>query len=203
MNQKKMQALYIEQTGHILAAFTRTADSQSLLDVKGLAGTDLLVRNAEPKLPSPKGGETLSVPMDLLKAEIVDLNESSFVMPFNFMVGGGQANDLSTADPPATVSTDLLGDAIDIKVKLAVTEETKVWAQVQEKEDASTGSEPIRRIVAGTIKPTTSGIGDGKSVKLDLRTRPDEQPAPIPLKGKTYFVLVLVAGRKPLFFTTK
>lgn len=210
MNQKKMQVLYIEQTGHILAAFTREAAAESLIDVSSLAGTDLIVRN-EKKNPAAlttnnDRGETLSVPIDLLEPKIVDLNENAFVMPFNFMVGGGQANKIVVPALLILGNPTLTTDEITITTTLpsgvtTVPEETKVWAQVQEKEDSSTGSEPIRRIVAGTITPQNASTGsDGKSVTLTLRTRPNEQPTPI-LTGKTYFVLVLVAGRPPDFFT--
>ncbi len=213
MNTKKMQVLYIEQTGHILAAFTREAAAESLIDVSSLVGTDLIVRN-EKANPSPLSQtpidreEAFSVPIELLKPEIVDLNENAFVMPFNFMVGGGQANEIDGTGTPVGTDQTLTNNDIQIKLpqgppKVTVSEDSKIWVQVQEKNDPLSGSEPIRRIVEGVItKPNPSpGGSDGNSVTLTLRTRPDEQPAPIPLTGKTYFVLVLVAGRKPLFFT--
>lgn len=205
MNTKKMQVLYIEQTGHILAAVTRTAAAESLFDVKALAGTDLLVRNAEFKLgtpPSPPpSGEIFSVPMDLLKAEIVDLNENAFVMPSNFMVGGGQANDLRGAPQLSPPSNSLTSTSITIDSGSTVSEETKVWAQVQEKTPLP-DSEPIRRIVAGIITPAVPSGSDGHTVTLKLRVRPDEQPTPIPTSSsKQYSILVLIAGRPPGFFT--
>ena len=206
MNTKKMQVLYLEQTGHILAVFTRTAAAESLFDVNSSPDTDLLVRNLKTITGTPAlgNGETLSVPMDLLKAEIVDLNENAFVMPFNFMVGGGEANDLRSSVPPDTPTLTLTQADITINVSAEVAQETKVWAQIQEK-DPPLGDEPIRRIVSGVITPKNTSTGsNGKSVKLLLKPRPADQPASIPkptAPTQEYYGLVLVAGKSPLFFT--
>jgi len=189
----KMQVLYIEQTGHILAAFTRVADADSLTDIKTILGDGLLVHNLK-SIPSAAGtaGETLFVPLDQLKVKVVKLNPGAFFAPLGFVVNGGEASELGNVKPS---TPSLTVNDIKITITTAVSEATNVWVQIQEN-NPPPGDEPKRRVMSGQITPVSS-TSTGKDVTLTLRLRPNSPPASIP--KKEFDILALVAGEKPLF----
>lgn len=196
----KMQVLYVEQTGHIMAAFTRNGSPEALLDVNALAGANVVARNfinlAGPG-PGTDRGESLPVPIELLKAAVIDYNPDALAMPCNFMVGGGQANDLRTASQPLASKIDEI--SMIVQLVSPVVEETKVWVQIQEKPPIF-GVEPIQRIMTGSIPLPNLAANpaiDGKTVKLDFKPRPTELQASLP--NGDYYVFVLVAGMAPGF----
>src|SRR5262245_35738598 len=102
----KMQVLFVKQTGHVLAAFTRTADPEGKPEVSSLAGSGLLVRNRTIVSGTPSGGETLVAPSDSLDVAVVDYDPDVFNDPRSFVAGGGKVAALGLSSIQLALVTD-------------------------------------------------------------------------------------------------
>lgn len=184
MSDPKMQVIFVKQTGHVLAAFNRTADD-SKSKIEDVVGAGLPFRNMLiiDALGAAAGGEFVVFPPEALDVASVDFNEDTFLMPLNFVTSGSKVDQLGSVTLPVPTLT---ASQITITVSLAVPDKTKVLAVVQQVTPAP-GQEPLRRVVEGEIASGASNIA------LDLKSMPDKPPASI-VPGK-YDVLVLVAGR--------
>jgi hypothetical protein len=195
----KMQVLFVKPTGHVLAAFTRTADPEDKPKVSALAGSGLLVRNLttvsvsssedETLHVESEGGETLVAPSDSLDVAVVDYDQDVFDDPRSFVAGGGKVESFGA---PARSTITLSRDKLIIEVTGGVPSDLKVWAQV-EKVITSTDSDPVTRVMTGIIEKTKT------KAELILTISPGGTAASIPT-GK-YYILVLVEGRPPQFET--
>jgi hypothetical protein len=182
----KMQVLFVKQTGHVLAAFTRAADPEGKLKVEDLVGTALPVRAANDVMAATSP-EPLFVPSDSLDIATVDLEEEALVAPSSFIASGTKLDALGGIVPGQPA---LAYDKITITTANNVAQSTKVWAQIQQT-SPPLGEEPISRVVEGEIISAT------KSVELVLKRLPDKQPASIP--DGSYDALILIAGQQPFF----
>jgi hypothetical protein len=203
----KMQVLFAKQTGHVLAAFTRTADPEGKPKVEDLTGGGLLVRNMS--LPATIA-ETILVPPETLDVSVVDFEPAVFSSPREFVVGGGEVAKqgaivltlVSVAPPPATPPPPLLASpppvikfsAARVTVELDgdVTDEQGVCVILQEA-NPSPGMQPERRFAEGAIKSATH------FVSLEWKTSPAGALASISDPPRSFFVLALVGGYQPLF----
>jgi hypothetical protein len=191
----KMQVLFVKQTGHVVAAFTRSADPEGKPDVELLVGSGATVRRAKKLLPSADGGETFSVPANSLDVAVVDFRSDTFTAPLNFAVGGGVVVELAEtpAINPLTI-TSVTSNAITIDLGSIAGEDVKVWVQIEEASPATPGAQVERRVVAGVVEHTKS------TATLNLTIQPGGTPASIPKRPCN--VMVLVAAYRPLFEST-
>jgi hypothetical protein len=168
----KMTVLFVKHTGHVLAAVTSNADPTAKISAGDLARGGLLVRGF-PAIPPTTGNEQFEVPPGELDVMSVDLDPALLLKPRNFIIDDGQLVQI----PIATVNNVALTTPTKVTVTLAaaVTEETKVWVQV----DGGNLAEP--RTAEGKIPNT------GTSTELQIQT----------LDPGTYFVLTLVVDRLP------
>ena len=187
----KMQVLFVKQTGHLVAAFTRSADPEGNAGVQSLAGTGVLVRNVQKRLPAASGGESLLVDASSLDVAVVDFRSDVFPAPIQFTAGGGAVARLGTGTS-ATLSIGTFNtDAITIQLSAMPNENVKVWAQI---EQLTPGMPLERRVVQGEIDKTQTGV------TLRLTTSLGGPQASLPNKN-TCNILVLVAGYPPIFST--
>lgn len=209
----KMQVVFAKQTGHVLTAFTRTADPEGKVKV-GESGGGLLVRHLRSVTTASQSimpgllSLTATVPAEALDSAVVDFHPAVFVAPRRFVVGGGEvaelgANtvDLGTANPlpvpplpPATSHSPLVNlntVRATVQIESAATEEKGVCIVLQEAAP-SPGDEIERRIAQGAI-PQGEHF-----VSLDWKTSPDGSPASVS-GGRGYTLFVLIAGYQPLF----
>jgi hypothetical protein len=193
MNEK-MQVIFIKQTGHVLAAFTRGADPEGKPAVEALVGTGLIIRNKKQILPPPPAiaptGETIFVPSDSLDVVAVDFDPETFTSPLTFAAGGGKVELLGSIAPPSALT--LAEDKLTITTTHP--NDLKIWAQVQ-KVPTPTDTEQMTRVMEGIIEKGAT------SADLTLTIFPGGPAATIP-KPADYYVLVLVEGQRP-FFTKK
>jgi hypothetical protein len=192
----KMQVLFVKQTGHVLAAFTRTADPEGTPSIKALVGNGLLVRNKKtiaPTPPGPPGGETFLVLPDSLDLAVVDFDSGVFALPSSFAAGGGKVEPLGNATSSSSTPVTLSNNKLKVDLGNVTPVDLKVWAQVQE---VTTGgdSKPVTRVMEGKIDKTQS------FAELALTISPGVPAASIP-QPATYYILTLVEGLRP-FFTT-
>lgn len=201
----KMQVLFVKQTGHVLAAFTRTTDPEGKPQVSDLAGSGLFVRNRTiVSAASSSGGETLVVPPDALDVAVVDYDPGVFTAPIGFVAGGGRVAQLGSeviqldaASPPTAAPApqnppivNFSATRVTAVIEVNTTDDKGICVVLQEAQPP-VGSEPEHRIAQGVI---TSGT---HFVSLDWKTSPDGANASIP--DTDFFILALVAGYQPLF----
>ena len=186
----KMQVLFVKQTGHVLAAFTRTADPEGKVSANDLTGSGVRIRNVTRVGATPPGGETLSVPPDSLDVAVVNFDADVFTSPLSFAAGGGVVAQLGTDIPQTIPSADFKTGQITVTLSSPAAEDLSVWLQLEEVNPLP-GNEPERRVTQGLMSKTES------TVDLNLTIRPGGPPASIPKKD--FYVLVLVAGHQPLF----
>jgi hypothetical protein len=207
----KMQVLFVKQTGHVLAAFTRTADPEGKPQVSDLAGSGLFVRNRlTDSTTVTSGGETLVVPPDALDVAVVDYDPGVFTAPIGFVAGGGRVARLgaeviqfnaATTSPPAPPPApappphdpprvNFSATRVTVVIEGDTTDDKGICVVLQEAQP-SVGNDPERRIAQGVIKSGTH------FVSLDLKTSPDGANASI--SDVEFFILALVAGYQPLF----
>lgn len=187
----KMQVLFIEHTGHVMAAFTRTADPEGKPTIESLVGDGLIVRNKKKVFPLPVAGdpvgETFIIPPDSLEIAVVDFKPDVPKSPFGFTAGGGVATQLAVPPPAPELKTT------SIKVKktgVSTTEATKFWVQLEEVPPLI-GNAPIRLVMQ-------EAIDAGQTEKtIALKVTPAGPVVTIPVKD--FYLLVLVAGYEPRF----
>src|SRR5262245_43451082 len=160
----KMTVLFVSHSGHALAAVTRNA-GEGEISAQDLARGGLLVRGFA-------GNEQFEVPPEELAVVTVDRDTGLLLRPRDFSIDNGQP----VQTPTATVSTvTLTATNVTVTLAAAVTEETKVWVQV----DGGNLAEP--RVVKGSIAVNAT------STALNIVT----------LDPGAYFILTLVTDRKP------
>jgi hypothetical protein len=208
----KMQVLFVKQTGHVLAAFTRTADPEGKPQVSDLTGSGLSVHNLTrvSTLP-PNGGETLAVPPEALDVAVVENDPDIFATAVGFVASGGRVARLGTggivlngspppSPPPATPppptpsqpQVNFSVTRVTVTLESDTTDDKGVCVVVQEAAPSG-GNDPERRVAQGVL---TSGT---HFVSLDWKTSPDGVNASISISSGDFFVLALVAGYQPLF----
>jgi hypothetical protein len=161
----KMTVLFVKHTGHVLAALTRNADPEGKISAEDVARGGLLVRGLG-------GSEQFKVLPEELELITVDLDPALLRQPRAFIIDNGQP--LQT--PVATVANVSLTSAnITVALGAPVTEETKVWVQV----DGGNLAEP--RTAEGKILINTD------NAVLQIQT----------LDPGTYYLLTLVVDRLP------
>jgi len=159
-----MTVLFVNHSGHALAAVTRNAD-ESEISAQDLARDGLLVRFFP-------GNQRFEVPPAELAVVNADLDTALLLQPRAFSIDDGQP----VQTPTAVVSNvTLTATNVTVALAAAVTEETKVWVQV----DGGNLAEP--RVAKGSIAAGAS------STVLQIVT----------LDPGTYFILTLVADRTP------
>jgi hypothetical protein len=203
----KMQVLFVKKTGHVLAAFTRSADPEGKPKVEDLTGDGLLVRNMS--LPATLA-KTVLVPPETLDVSVVDFEPALFSSPREFVVGGGKVTRqgaivltlVSTAPPAPTPPPALLAGPppavkfsaarVTVELDVDVTDEQGVCIILQEA-NPWPGMQPERRFAEGAIKSATH------FVSLEWKTSPGGALASISDPSRSFFVLALVGGYQPLF----
>ncbi|HEX8184278.1 MAG TPA: hypothetical protein VF747_05995, partial [Blastocatellia bacterium] len=195
----KMQILFVKQTGHVLAAFTRTADPEGKPSIEALAGDGLIFRNRKIPTATSMEGETFLIAPEMLDLAVVDFNTKVFVSPLDFAAGGGKAEPLGSLTP-TTVA--LAQDKLKISVGTPIVGDLKVWAQVVE---VTTGgdSKPVTRVMEGKIEkspPPTPPPPPPGTVELLLTITPGGTVASIPANAR-YYVMALVEGQSPVLKT--
>jgi hypothetical protein len=102
----KMQVVFVKQTGHVLAAFTRTADVEGKPPVGALTGNGLIIHNRKVVSATPSvGDETLLASPEALDIAVVDYDRDVFSNPRAFVAGGGKVAKLGTAIPDLAPET--------------------------------------------------------------------------------------------------
>lgn len=212
----KMQVLFVQLTGHVLAAFTRTADPEGKAKVSDLTGTGLPIRNRQNVFASSSAAvETLMVPPDALDLAVVDFDPDVFSEPLGFVAGGGRVAklgfdkpqmDVTSPPPPPTATSssqppvltppgspprvNFSAARVTVELDGDTTDDKGVCVVLQEA-DPSPGNEPERRIALGAV-PSAKHF-----ISLDLKTSPEGAAASIP--DKDFLVMALIAGYRPLF----
>jgi hypothetical protein len=121
----KMSVIYVEKTGHVLGAFTRTADSESEPAADAVVGSALLLRD-------PDDGELLfSVGSQLLKVKNVDLNDGVLLASRDYVLKDDlpQEGILFTATP---VSYDDPTNSVEVTLPNPTPEDITVSVQIED-----------------------------------------------------------------------
>lgn len=195
----KMQVIFVKHTSHVLAAFTRTADPEGKPPIEELVRDGFPVRNYS-TVPAPlSGAELLIVPptklnenkevVGAIDAAVVDFNESVFVSPTSFAVSGQTTSLLSKVTITLTLNLNLL----TVDLPSPTPNDLKVWAQLAK---VVTATEPDvdTRVIERKIEKNQRSVG------LSLTVEPNGPAIPIQA-GKSYYVMVLVEGMRPVFAT--
>jgi len=196
----KMQVIFVQHTGHVLAAFTRTADPEGKPPVAELVGDGFPARNHAP-VPAPTDGvELLIVPptklneaeevVDAIGVATVDFNEAVFISPMNFAVKGQLADPLSKTTITLKLEAD---DELTVEVPNDSPTDLNVWAQLA-KAPTADDTEVDTRVIEQKLEK------NNKSVKLKLTTEP-QGPTKAIKPDKPYYIMVLVKGMQPKFAT--
>lgn len=123
MSDPKMQVIFVKQTGHVLAAFNRTADD-SKSKIEDVVGAGFPFRNMLiiDSLGAAAGGEFVLLPPESLDVASVDFDEDTFLVPLNFVTSGPKVDQLGNVTLPVQALT---ASKITIKVTNPVTEKPK------------------------------------------------------------------------------
>jgi hypothetical protein len=193
----KMTVAFVKKTGHVLAVFTRNADSGGKPSVGALVGAGIPVRDNKKV--------TVVVPPDALDSTLVNYDLDVFEWPLSFAAGGGIVAKLGTpvplSDTGANVANVALAtNAITIKLDIAPAPNTSVWVQVEEADRAPENA-PELRIMEDEFKAVAGGTVS-LTVILPL-TMPAGPRASLPTSTpqKKYNILVLVGGYQARFLT--
>jgi len=169
----QMTVLFVKHTGHVLAVVTRNADPKGKISAENLARGGLLVRGFTANAATnTTGNEQFKVLPEELDVMTVDLDSALLLQPRAFIIDDGQPVQTPNVTVP-NVSLSLTN--VTVTLGAAVTEETKVWVQV----DGGNLAEP--RIAEGKIP------NGATSTVLQIQT----------LDPGIYYVLTLVVDRLP------
>jgi hypothetical protein len=192
----KMTVLCMKETGHVLAAVTRVAetaaaataadmteDAKQALEAKRvaeLAGDALMVRYVRDDSKSFSSAE-FSVPADELRAVMTDLDTSVLLDPRDYACDTeGQLHPLSP-NQLDSAELDAQRNSLTVTLKNPVTEQTWVWAQFTPDESGNRQTTAFESVKSGE-----------KSVTFTLRQVP----------GEVDGVLVVAGGCVPSVFNT-
>ena len=186
MNEK-MQVLYVEHTGHVLGAISRTSDPEGELDAEALAGGGLVVDTVDSATAELRHFE---VPAATLKTSSVSFDPAVFSEPREYLA---QAGAVSRASIDITAGTlpDLSTAALKISNPSA-DPVPKDGIQVFAVIESDLGDAGLRRVVAGKLEK------DDTDVTLGLTVLPGEAAAT--LESGDYHLLVLVGGYLPYVY---
>jgi hypothetical protein len=191
-----MSVIYVPETGHALAAVTRTADPTVPFDLSHLGGGQLIVTNinsiTSPSTPGEEG-ETFFVPSSVLKVTKNPISPIAALLsnPLDYAVD----NDVPQAIGPSTVQMPTLtATQIQIGIASPPAGSLNVWVHVQEKPPLLDPANPEVRVSSGQM-PAGSG-----SVTITLTGSPGGVPIALPT-GKNYSILLLVAGYQAFFWS--
>lgn len=203
----KMQVLFAKQTGHVLAAFTRTVDPETKLKVADVTGGGLPVRQSRRFTLATPPIEII-LPPEVLDLSVVDFDSAVFGSPREYVVGGGGIAQLgpgtinlasNTELPPTSASGPPVSDPPRVKFNttrvtvqiVTDTAEDQGVCIVLEESAPLPGVAPERRVAQGQIGAGTHFIS------LDWKTGPDGSPVSIP--PGNFKIMVMLAGYQPLF----
>lgn len=165
----KMTMLYVAQTGHALAALTRSAEPTADLSADELAAGGLLVRGFQ------TGPPQIVVPAEELKALVVDFNEVALEQPRAFFVDETQKTAVDIPAGTAPTAT-LTRTSLTLSLAAAAATEVKVWALISGQHINTP------RVVKGSI------AGSQTSVDLQIEA----------LENGNYQLYALASGLPPL-----
>jgi hypothetical protein len=195
----KMSVIYVPDTGHAVAAVSRTSDPAAAFDLTHLGGDSVIVKNAN-TVPAPLtgGGEEFFVPSSVLKvtSQPIDLDEGLLFMPLTYALDHDTphliGSPLPSPPPPATLVKDKI--TISVTSPLSTAADLTIWSQVQEMSPI-VGTSPEIRISTGVLPKNSL------SVDIQLTGSPGGTPITLPSQ-RTYYLLLLVAEYQPFFSTT-
>lgn len=166
---EKMSLIYVEKTGHVLGAFTRTSDSESEPAAEAVVGTALLLRDPD------SGKQLFGVGSQHLKVKNVDRNDDVILSHRDYVL-----EDDAPAEKGALVFASVVKytkPTLTIELTTSPAEDIKVLVQI---EDGT--SQPV--LVTVDVAPDT--------------TPPATGTATVTLAPGTYNTLALVPGYRAL-----
>ncbi len=144
----KMTLIVFAETGHVLGAFTRTADPEGAVEAAAVVGDGLLIRDAD------SGGRLLTVEPQHLAVEIVDREDRVLLAHHRYAVVDGDPQE-----QPAQTGAPVVLDGMEVKLTPGLPgggapEDLEAWVQVQ-----GPGIEPVVakvKIESGDVDGTAS-----------------------------------------------
>ena len=121
---QKMSVIYVEKTGHVLGAFTRTADAESEPPAEDVAGAALLLRDPD------TGRQMFSVGSQHLKVKNVDRNDDVIVSHQSYVL-----EDDVPAEKPELTFASAFGytrPTLTVTVTAAPAEDVKAFVQFED-----------------------------------------------------------------------
>ena len=188
----KMSVLYVPDTGHAVAAISRTSDPLVPFDLGRLGGDLVVLKNVNAVTGGSGKGEEFYIPSGVLKVTNppIDLNEDLLSTPLNYALDKDVPHQLGKTLPANPVT--LKPDALELVSGFSSSAgDLKVWTQVQQKSPIA-GNDPEIRISTGVIPK-----GSGTPTDVPLTGSPGGTPISLP--SGNYYVLVLVAEFPPYF----
>ncbi len=117
----KMSLITFEATGHVLGAFTRTADPEGDVQAADVVGDELLLRDPD------TGATVLRVPASQLLVETVDRLDQVILLHRSYVVEDGlpleQGNELNAG----AVTYNSANNEIEVALPFNYTEDTEGW----------------------------------------------------------------------------
>ena len=187
-----MTVIYVEHTGHVVAAATQTAAVGEASPEEALAqavGDSFPLRNLQVTGGAPEH-LVLSLPAAALAAKSIAVDPAVLARPQGHVVDG----NLIAAIPASAVilpTIDQSSITISTPAGAAAPADMKVLAVV----DGPTPGGSVLRVQSGTI------LAGDTSVELNLSILPDEPAATIP-GGASYAICVAIEG-VPLTYGTQ
>ncbi len=184
-----MTVIYIEKTGHVVAATTRAVDTGEP-ELEALVGAELPLR---PRREAGDDELAVVAPAAILKAKSVALDLAVLSHPLGFVVNGGLLAALPESEvvEASQVSLETVACSVDYNTAGGKPpEEIEVLTIVR-------GPDPVDdqlRVQSGKIAT------DQTAATMSLAILPGEAEAAIPNGGETYTVCVAFPGRRIGFF---
>ena len=169
---EKMSLIYVEKTGHVLGAFTRTADAESEPAAEAVVGTALVLRDPD------TGKQLFSVGSQHLKIKNVDRNDDVILSYRDYVLEDDAPAEKGTLTFASVVT--YVKPTLTISLATSPAEDIKVLVQI---EDGT--SQPIT--VTVEVAPVTTAPATGTTI--------------VTLAPGTYNTLALVPGYRALIGT--
>jgi len=180
----KMTVLYVEATGHVVAAATRVAMAE--FPAPDPASDDpapevaALVRDALPMrafVAGVNGAAVVSIPAKDLAALAMDVNDDPLLAPGRYRVDDAGALQLLPGDAPPVPARNADGSVVTVMLPSAATAEVPIQLHLMPSAAAAREAQHLH----GVFEP---GTPTAQTIRFSVRT---------PLIGD-WFVLVLVQG---------
>jgi hypothetical protein len=189
-----MSVIYVADTGHALAAVTRTADSTVPFDLSHLGGGQLIVTNSNSVVPANQPGEQgeeFLVPSAVLKVtkNPAVVIASLLSAPLSYAVDNDVPQQIGS--PPAVPAIALSATQVQITGGPFSSGSLNLWLQVQEQSPADPANPEIR-VSSGQIPAGAA------TVAITLTGSPGGVPIALPTM-RTYSILLLLAGYPAVF----